>query len=69
MKNSFAIVACLLMLGLSACSSGSDSNKTVFDGYTKDVNKAKQVQKKVDAAQKKLKEQIKQAESGSGSKG
>ncbi|HET6724588.1 MAG TPA: hypothetical protein VFH85_01105 [Gammaproteobacteria bacterium] len=79
MKKLFVIIACLISLALAACSSGSDSQqttktkggqtqkKTVFDGYIKDVNKAKDVQKKVDAAQKKLKEQIKQAEKGSAS--
>lgn len=78
MKRLFVIAACLLSLGLAACGSSSDSQqstnpnvdtaqkKSVFEGYVKDVNKAKQVQKKIDAAQKKLKAKIKQAEAGGG---
>lgn len=77
MKKLFVIIACLISLGLVACSPSSDSQqatktkadqmqkKTVFDGYVKDVNKAKDVQKKVNAAQKKLKAKIEQAEAGS----
>jgi hypothetical protein len=75
MKRSLAIIGCLL-LGLSACSSGSDSKKgkdadnsppkkTVFDSYVQDVNKAKQVQGTLDAAQQKNNTQLQQAESAS----
>lgn len=77
MKTLLVIIACFLSLGLSACDSGKDSEQTadtdtttttqkksVFDGYVQDVNKAKDVQKKVDAAQKKLKAKIEQAEAG-----
>ncbi|MGH8371302.1 MAG: hypothetical protein ACRETO_01045 [Gammaproteobacteria bacterium] len=73
MKKSLAIIGCLL-LGLSACSSGSDSKKgkdadnsppkkSVFDSYVQDVNKAKQVQGKLDAAHQKNNAQLQQAES------
>lgn len=80
MKTLLVIIACFLSLGLSACDSGKDpeqtadtdttttttttQKKSVFDGYVQDVNKAKDVQKKVDAAQKKLKAKIEQAEAG-----
>ncbi|MGH7488255.1 MAG: hypothetical protein ACREMY_22055 [bacterium] len=75
MKKSIAMISCLLLLGLSACSSGDDSKqanntdknappkKTVFDPYIKDVNKAKQVQGKLDAAQQKNDAQLQQADS------
>lgn len=74
MKQSLAIITCLLALGITACSSGSDSKqnkdadksppkKTVFDSYVQDVNKAKQVQGKLDAAQKQNEAQLQQAES------
>lgn len=72
MKKLLAIFACLLVLGLSACSSGNDSKqnssdadkppkKSVFDSYIKDVNKAKQVQGKLDAAQQKENAELQQA--------
>lgn len=73
MKSVFTVAACALLLGLGACSSGNDSQsttksiaakKSVFDGYVKDVNKAKQVQGKLSAAQKKMQTQLKQAETG-----
>lgn len=65
MNKLTAIFLCFLALGLSACSSGSDTDKkTVFDGYAKDVEKAKQVQKKVDAAHARLKKRIEKAETG-----
>jgi hypothetical protein len=41
-----------------------DQKKSVFDGYVQDVNKAKDVQEKVDAAQKELKAKLEQAEAG-----
>lgn len=75
MKKSLAMISCLLLLGLNACSSGNDSKqaknadtntppkKTVFDPYIKDVNKAKQVQGKLDAAQQKNDAQLQQADS------
>jgi hypothetical protein len=74
MKKSLVIIGCLLMLGLTACSSGNDSKqgkdasnpppkKSVFDPYIQDVNKVKQVQGKLDAAQQKNNAQLQQAES------
>lgn len=74
MKKSLAILGCLLLLTLSACSSGSDSKqdknadntppkKSVFDPYIQDVHKAKQVQGKLDAAQQKNNAQLQQADS------
>lgn len=77
MKILISIAACALLLSVGACSSGSGSpqsttksiaaKKSVFDGYVKDVNKAKQVEGKLSAAQKKMQAQLKQAESGNGS--
>jgi hypothetical protein len=73
MRKAFVIMGCLL-LTLGACSSGSDSKqskdntppkKTVFDSYVQDVNKAKQVQGTLDAAQQKANAQLQQAESAS----
>ncbi|HET7396865.1 MAG TPA: hypothetical protein VFK12_10555 [Gammaproteobacteria bacterium] len=74
MKKLIVIISCLLALGLAACSSGNDSKqgkdasnpppkKSVFDPYIQDVNKAKQVQGKLDAAQQKNNAQLQQAES------
>ncbi|HET7921805.1 MAG TPA: hypothetical protein VFM15_03535 [Gammaproteobacteria bacterium] len=70
MKTSFALAGCLL-LTLTACGSGHDSKKdqqadqaqkkSVFDPYIQDVNKAKQVQGKLDAAQQKANAQLQQA--------
>jgi hypothetical protein len=71
MRKVFAITG-FLLLTLGACSSGSDSKqskdntppkKTVFDSYVQDVNKAKQVQGTLDAAQQKANAQLQQAES------
>lgn len=76
MKQTFVIVGCLL-LALAACSSGSNSKqakdtaqasqpkKSVFDPYIQDVNKAKQVQGKLNAAQQKANAQLQQAQSAS----
>ena len=73
MRKVFAITG-FLLLTLGACSSGSDSKqdkdnappkKTVFDPYVQDVNKAKQVQGTLDAAQQKADAQLQQAESAS----
>lgn len=73
MRKAFVIVG-FLLLSLGACSSGSDSKqnkdsappkKTVFDSYVQDVNKAKQVQGTLDAAQQKANAQLQQAESAS----
>ncbi|HEX5340349.1 MAG TPA: hypothetical protein VFX47_05670 [Gammaproteobacteria bacterium] len=75
MKKSLAIIAALLLLNLAACGSGNDAKqskdsdqanqpkKSVFDPYLQDVNKAKQVQGKLDAAQQKNNAQLQQAES------
>ena len=74
MKKILVIFSCLLFL--NACGSSSDSKqgkdadntppkKTVFDSYVQDVNKAKQVQGTLDAAQQKANAQLQQAESAS----
>ena len=75
MKKLLAVIGCLLLLALSACSSGHDSKqsssannapkKSVFDPYMNDVKKAKQVQGNLDAAHQKQNAQYQQAVSGS----
>ena len=75
MKKLLAIGGCLLLLALVGCSSGHDSKqssdsannppkKSVFDPYMKDVNKAKQVQGKLNAAQQKQNAEYQRAVSG-----
>ena len=72
---STALLASLLLL--AACNSGrspakasSDDqhapppHKTVFDPYIQDLNKAKQVQDKLQAQQQRMEQQLQQAQSG-----